>query len=340
MDAHNRQDQLERVSVDSSLVEALYSQGKITREARDFTLDFLYPHHQWGLWVSRLLLSIGTVLFLSGILYFFAFNWAKITPAAKLSSIEIGLVACLIGSCCYSLQRINGQVLLLAASVLVGIFMAVFGQIYQTGANSSQLFMMWSLLTIGWTLISNFSAQWIFWLIITNIFMVLWWQQNVLPLREMEFMIWSYMAILNGLALALREYLVTKKAWHWLAAQWVRVILVIAVIAILLFPIVNWIMTGLNSTKSIVFSGLVGLIGHGIAYYFYRYRLKDMWSLTTIVLSVCIMVEVAGFKLFFHFFSLLSSIPLLFMAFVTLGTFACAILYLRKVAISLENKHG
>lgn len=148
------------------------------------------------------------------------------------------------------------------------------------------------------------------------------------------------MAILNGLALALREYLVTQKAWYWLAARWVRVILVIAVVAILLFPIVNWIMTGLNSTKSIIFSGLIGLIGHGIAYYFYRYRLKDIWSLATIVLSVCIMVEVAGFRLFFHLFSIQSSVPLLLMAFITLGTFACAILYLRKAAINLENKHG
>lgn len=340
MDDQSRQDKLERISVDSNLIKALYSQGTITREARDFTLDFLYPHHQWGLWVSRLLLSIGTTLLLSGILYFFAFNWAKISPAAKLSSIEIGLVACLIGSCCYSLQRINGQVLLLAASVLVGIFMAVFGQIYQTGANSSQLFMMWSLLTIGWTLVSNFAAQWIFWLIITNISMALWWQQNLLPLREMEFMIWSYMAILNGLALALREYLVTKQACYWLAARWVRVVMVIAVVGILLFLIVNWIMTGFNSTKSIVFSGLIGLIGHGIAYYFYRYRLKDIWSVATIVLSVCIMVEVAGFRLFFHLFPLQSSVPLLLMAFITLGTFACAILYLRKAAIKLENKHG
>lgn len=110
MDSDNREDRLKEIAVDSRLIAGLYSQGKISLEAKRFALDLLSPHHRWGLWVSRLLLSIGTTLVLSGIIYFFAFNWMKITPMMKLSSIEMGLIACLIGSCCYSLQRLNGQV--------------------------------------------------------------------------------------------------------------------------------------------------------------------------------------------------------------------------------------
>jgi uncharacterized membrane protein len=174
MDTEKHSYTLEQIPANRQLVEELYSHGKITGEAREYALNLLYPHNQWGLWVSRLLLTLGAALVLSGIIYFFAFNWAKITPTMKLSSIEIGIFSCLIGAYFYSLQRMSGQVLLFSASVLVGVFMAVFGQIYQTGADAYQLFMMWSLLTLGWTLISNFAAQWIFWLVITNIFLVLW----------------------------------------------------------------------------------------------------------------------------------------------------------------------
>lgn len=185
---------LEQIPANRRLVEDLYSHGKITREAREYALTLLYPHNQWGLWISRLLLTVSVVLILCGIVCFFAFNWTKITSAMKLFSIQFFIISCLIGVYFHSLQHANGQVLLLSASVLVGVFMAVFGQIYQTGADSYQLFMMWSLLTIGWTLISNFAAQWILWLVITNIFLVLWWEQVALPNTEMGFMIFSYLA--------------------------------------------------------------------------------------------------------------------------------------------------
>lgn len=124
-----------------------------------------------------LLLAVGTGLILSGIIYFFAFNWMEIPPLVKLWGIQFGLAGCVAGAY-FSLNRATGKLLLFSASVLVGVFMAVFGQIYQTGADAYQLFMFWSLLTLGWTLISNFSVQWLLWLIITNMFLALWWTQT------------------------------------------------------------------------------------------------------------------------------------------------------------------
>ena len=334
MDTEKHSYTLEQIPADRRLVEELYSHRKITSEAREYALNILYPLNHLGLWVSRMLLTIGVALVLSGVIYFFAFNWSKIHPAIKLLSLEVGIIGCVIGACFYCLQRISGQVFLLCASVLVGVFLAVFGQIYQTGADSYQLFMMWSLLTLGWMLISNFAVQWIFWLVITNIFLVLWWQQAALPTQEMASMIFTYMALFNGAVLLLREYFAVAKAYEWLAARWTRVVLTVATLLIMLSPIYLWLIDANPATKSTQLSAVIGLVGHGAIYYFYRYKLPDIWSLAATVLSGCIVIEAAGYELLreLHHFHLGTPIYSLLLGFLTLGVFTCAIIFLRRIA--------
>jgi hypothetical protein len=80
---------LENVPVTRHLIEQLSSHGLISSEARRFVLDLLHPTQNWGLWISRLLLALGVSLILSGIVFFFAFNWTKIPPVIKFSSIQL-----------------------------------------------------------------------------------------------------------------------------------------------------------------------------------------------------------------------------------------------------------
>ena len=331
--------QLNQISANRRLVEELYAHGHITHEAREYALDILYPADKWGVWIARLLLAIGSALILCGIVYFFAFNWAKITPLVKFSSIQIAMVGCLVGAYIYSLKRVSGQVLLLSASVLTGVFMAVFGQIYQTGADAYQLFMMWSLLTLGWTIISNFAPQWIFWLAITNTFLILWWDQAALPERDMEHMIYVFLIILNGAALGLREYFVTDKSKAWLHPRWIRVLLTIAVLLPMLIPIVVFVVEPNRATPSIFTAAIIGFIGHGLTYAFYRYKMQDMWSLAATILSVCIIVEAAGLKLLAEMFDDFEFFMFLLMGLMTLGIFTTAVIYLRKTIDVLEVDH-
>jgi hypothetical protein len=155
----------------------------------------------------------------------------------------------------------------------------------------------------------------------------------------MEFMIFIYMAILNGTTLALREYFAVEKAYEWLEARWTRVVLTVTTLLIMLIPIVVWIVEPSRATESIILSGVIGLIGHGAAYYFYRYKLPDMWSLAATILSGCIIVEAAGFKILSEMFRRADSIMFLFMGLMTLGVFTYAIIYLRKIAKEMEADH-
>lgn len=326
----------DQIPANRRLVEELYTHGKITQEAKEYALEILYPADKWGVWISRLLLAIGSALVLCGVIYFFAFNWAKITPFTKFASIQVGMLGCLMGAYFYTLERISGQVLLLSASVLTGVFMAVFGQIYQTGADAYQLFMMWSLLTLGWTIISKFAPQWIFWLGITNTFLILWWQQAALPEREWEFLIFVYLMVFNGGALVLREYFAQDKNREWLQPRWTRAVLTIATIFSMLIPIFVFIIEPERATYSVLIAAGTGAIGHILLYVCYRHKIKDMWSLAATVLSLCIIAETMGFKLFAENFYDLDFFMFLVMGFITLGIFTAAVIYLRKTAEAFE----
>ena len=320
--------ELDNIPATRRLVEQLYAHGKITSEARAYALELIYPERLWGLWASRLLLAVGITLMLAGVIYLFAFNWARITPAVKLFGIQAGMVACLLGAYYYSLANLSGRVLLLCASVLVGVFIAVFGQIYQTGADSYQLFATWSILIIGWTLIANFAPQWLVWLTITNLALMLWWRQVALPSKPMEDMIYTYMIALNGMALILREYLAVKKNCDWLAARWTRMALLLATLTAMLMPIVLLLVWPFDATESMLLGSAIGLIGHAAIFYLYRYRLKDMWALTTTVFSICIIAEL----FLVRFFWPESASSFLIVGLLTLVIFTAAIKYLRGAA--------
>lgn len=341
MDNVTKKLELKDIPANRRLIEELYSHNKISCDAREYALNLLYPHDRWGLWITRILLAIGTSLVLAGIVFFFAFNWNKISPAIKLGSIQLGLVICIISAYFYTLSHIGGKVWLLAASVLVGVFMAVFGQIYQTGADSYQLFMMWAILTLGWTVLSNFSVQWIFWLVITNVFLVLWWQQVVLPSDDMQLMIFAYLTALNGSALVLREYLITRTGFEWLNSQWTRIVPLVALLIIMLIPIIAWIVERQHIANTIKLVAISGLIGHCLSFAFYRYIAKDVWALAAIVLSFCIMFEYVSLKIIAEIFQKTHAvIPLLLAGLITLIIFTSAVIYLRKVAADMETAHA
>ncbi|MEO0443394.1 MAG: DUF2157 domain-containing protein [Pseudomonadota bacterium] len=330
---------IDKIPANRRLVDELYAHGKISYEAKEYALEILHPADNWGAWISRLLLSAGSALVLSGIVYFFAFNWTKITPFIKFSSIQIDMVGCLLGAYRYSLKSISGQILLLSASVLTGVFMAVFGQVYQTGADSYQLFMMWSILILGWTIIANFAPQWTLWLVITNTFLILWWTQAALPEPDMEFMIYAILSVFNGTALALREYLARSKDNAWAQPKWTRVLLVIATLLPMLIPIVALIVEPNRATPSIFIAAVLGFAGHALLYFFYRYKIQDMWSLSATALSICIIVEATGLKVIVEMFDGLDFFMFLLMGLMTIGIFTAAVMYLRKIIDVLEVDH-
>lgn len=329
---------IDQVSANRTLVEELYAHGYLTTTARQAALEFLKPHDHWGQWVSRLLLVVGSAFVLSGVVYFFAYNWNQIPPVAKFVSLQIGIVAAVGAASRYGLTRTNGQMLMVGASVLVGVFLAVFGQIYQTGADAYELFTAWSLLILGWSVISNFAPQWTLWLAVTNVAMGLWWRQAALPTEEMEFLICGYLALLNGAALAVREWCALRGV-DWIAPRWTRVLPVLVVLGALLVPAVTMVMVS-DATTSVLVTGIIGLIGHVVLYTVYRRALPDAWAVSATVLSACLILNGAAYRVLTDAFGDGTAATWLSLGVATLVIFATAMMYLRSVTEKLRAAHG
>ena len=330
---------LHKIPVDRKLIEELYLNGKINDEARQYSLDTLNPRNEWLLWVSRLLMFIGTTLILAGIIYFFSFNWDQITSVAKLLIVESMIIVTIVCAFIFSLKEVKGQLFLFAASLFVGLFFVVLGQVYTSDSPVFLLFLYWSILIIGWTLISNFSPQWFLLIFLVNIFLITWWNQWVSPSNDIEFMIYTFLMIFNGLILSLREYFASDEKMKWLRFRWIRILLTFLILPIMLIPILTLITSVTEATFSVILSAVLGIFGHIIFYYVYRYKFKDLLVLATLAFSVCIVIQVFGFEFFGNLIGGTDGILFAIMGIVALLTFSSAIIVLRKIDKGMESSN-
>lgn len=147
-------------SIDKTLRENVYSSSEA-----------------WQRFLKLFLLGLGASFITFGILFFFAYNWADLHKFIKIGVIE-GLVVAITLVVLFSrTNNFTKNILLTTASVLVGVLLAVFGQIYQTGANVYDLFLGWTLLITLWVLVSNFAPMWLLYIILINISFVLYINQ-------------------------------------------------------------------------------------------------------------------------------------------------------------------
>lgn len=326
---------LNQIPADRRAIAELYAHGQIDAEAFNHALKVLYPKDQLGAWIARILLLLGFSLILTGVIYFFAFNWTRLSPMFKFSLIEAGIFGCLVGTFLFKVKNLSGKIFLLSASILVGVFLAVYGQVYQTGADAYQLFMGWSCIIAGWVVISDFVALWIVWLLLLNLFIGFYWDQATFPSSAMEEMIFFYLVILNGLFLFGREF-VLQRGGVWLKARWLRAFLSFIVLGISFIPMATIVIESSVVTFSLIVSSALGLMLHIVIFLVYRYKFPDMQILAMVLFSGCVLAVIAAIRFLMHSFNDIRPGILLFFGVFTLAIFALAVLYLRKTHKVME----
>lgn len=330
---------LDSVFATRKTIDTLFSHKLISSEARERGIQLLYPLQNWSLWTSRFLSILGISLILSGIIYFFAFNWIKLPPIIKFGLIQTGILGCVIASFFYKSKLLWKQFSLLSAGVLVGVFLAIFGQIYQTGADSYNLFVMWTLLILPWVMISKFTIFWALWLIISNIALSLFWTQAVLPKPEADMLIFSYLILFNVSFLIFREVL-CKKGIYWLQNYWTRIVLISSILLLALFPTVTFIAAPSIATYSIILGTLCAIIIHLAFYFIYRYKIPDISAISATLLSTCIILEFAIYEILTELLKPSYSIIYLLIGFITPVVFTLAIIILQTIAKKMKKAHA
>ena len=118
-----------------------------------------------------LILAIGFTL--AGIIFFFAYNWSSLNKFFKFGLMQAILVLTVFLSVFIKFkQPVFRNIILTTAAILVGVSFALFGQIYQTGANAYDFFLAWLVFIFIWTLISGFSVLWLLFIVLLNFFLI------------------------------------------------------------------------------------------------------------------------------------------------------------------------
>jgi uncharacterized membrane protein len=135
---------------------------------------------EWRAFLGRALALLGAGLLLAGVVCAVAYNWSRIGRFGKFALLEAAIVAAAVLGW-RTLPRLAGQLGLLAASVLVGPLLAVYGQAYQTGADPYGLFLTWCAVIVPWTVAARLSALWLLAVVLLDVALELFWQDVVAP---------------------------------------------------------------------------------------------------------------------------------------------------------------
>jgi uncharacterized membrane protein len=228
---------------------------------------------EWRAFLARLSLWLGILALAAAMVFFFAFNWDSLGRLAKLALAEAAILAALFASWRLDLDGMAGKAALTLLALLVGALLALTGQIYQTGADTWQLFAWWAVLILPWVLIGRFAALWMLWLALLNLAAWLYFSLST----SGETLLWMLLA-LDSLALAAWE------AGHrsriaWLRETWPPRLAAIAAGAMA---------TGLAFLS--IFDGGLGCVGWaawiGLTYFWYRHVRTELFILAGGLLSL------------------------------------------------------
>jgi len=326
---------------DIKTIRGLHQDELLSDQAFDAAMRILRPASSWYTWAERNLLFFGSALVLAGIIFFFAYNWSVMGKFLKFGLIEAGIAACAIGSYFLGLNRLTGKLLLLSASILLGVLMAVYGQTYQTGADAFELFTGWAALIFGWVVVSEFAALWLTWLVLVNTGAILYWMQVLEPCHSVTFeYLCMGLALIDGAALALRE-LGAKQGMDWLSGKWLRGILLLAVLAALAVPTIVLIIDFGDASKVTGIIAISWILVSAGGYACYRFIFRDMASLAIIVTNLCAVLLTFTGKLMLdsnHYYGSGEAFMFLFFALIIIAVVSAAAFWLKKTAAKMAKE--
>jgi len=276
-----------------ALVRALSRAGLLTSDRYLEALALVRDDRFWQRWGQRALLALAVGQILAGIVFFFAFNWAALPPFAKLGLIQAGIVLCVVGAWLGRDRPAAWEALVTAAALLVGVLLAVFGQIYQTGADAYTLFAGWAALILPWVVLSRAVAAWTLWLVVVGIGMATWAAQIAVPLgwlgtEELA----AAMMLFYALALAGFEAL---RRLGFACPPWLRRLLAAAILGIGFTAAAPAVFAmAVDRSESLALGGFAAaVIGLGVVYE----RMRDFPVVVLAVLAGSVFLTLLGVRL-------------------------------------------
>jgi uncharacterized membrane protein len=245
----------------------------------------------WQKFLRLFLITLGIGFTTAGIIFFFAYNWADLNKFVKLGLIEILIMATTIIVLLPKIKNGTKNIILTGASFLVGALFAVFGQIYQTGADAYDFFLAWTLFITLWVIVSNFAPLWLLYIVLINTTFFLYTEQVAKDWSEM--LVISILFLFNtGILIAtvlLHQY---KKIEN--IPKWFTYILALGSVTFATIGMVFGIMDDSPPLYPILVISVLLVFTLGI---WYGIRSKNTFYLSIIPLSMIIIISTLLFKI-------------------------------------------
>ena len=160
--------------------------------------------------VLRYLKILGLALITVSLLYLMAANWWMLPDPVQLAIPMLILLCSATASIYFDQQEWVRQSLDTVSGLMLGLSLAMIGQIYQTGADSYQLFLLWALLLLPWLYRPNIGIFALF-CVVSQLVLYFYFKQSFWLVRAETLYLLS-LNLLTGLSMiyALRYYPVLR----------------------------------------------------------------------------------------------------------------------------------
>jgi uncharacterized membrane protein len=274
-------------------IHLLGTHGDMSKPAALHLLQrFVFPGTSaWTHFLRYVLLALGLGFMLAGIVFFFAYNWADLHRFAKLGItgglLLISVMISLSGSLLLRVRRW----FLLAATILTGTMLGVYGQIYQTGADTFDFFLTWTAFSLCWAVAARFPLLWLGYISLLNITLLTWLSQRRPELQTLTALFLP--GILNGIAIWISLRWPARFS-NTTIPNWYLQILGMAAAGFHSLSALNGIYNGGDAWSPLIYS-LIAI--QSVIFIYYGLKRRSIFWLAVVGLAVIIVIAGALLKI-------------------------------------------
>jgi uncharacterized membrane protein len=235
----------------------------------------------WREFLARLCLWLGTGAIAAALIFFLAYNWDDLGRFAKFGLAEGAILIALLACWRADLDGPAGKAILVLLALLTGALLALTGQVYQTGADTYELFGWWAALILPWVLVGRFSPLWLLWIALLDLTVILYFERGWSDGNEV---LWCLLG-LNSLALAAWEA-AHRRGVSWLRDSWPPRLLALAA----LFAATSLAFGAIFASHASGLRGLAYLMWLGAFLSWYLVARRDLFMLAGALLSLIVTV--------------------------------------------------
>jgi uncharacterized membrane protein len=300
--------------------------------------DILPDTPRWLAFLNQLCLWVGSIALSLAVLFFIAFNWGAFGKFGKFILLEATLVIAVGAFLWVKKDTLLAKASITAASILVGVLLALFGQTYQTGADPWQLFLVWACFIIPWAIVARFSVLLLMSTVLINVSLLLYnsIHTNILSsiLGSDVYFVWDVFVL----------DLFLLVAWHMAHEKltWIKdgfsIRCVVLIVALAMNVLVNTSLTetAFTETGTVThWSAAIWVFCLGFGYWFYRYKYVDLFILAIGCLSAIGIVTVFFIEVLMQRHDTVDLFP--FLTIIVIGLGAAAVGWLKKVQKDIHN---